>query len=289
MFNYGSMIVILLITTYQIIYNSQRSDKLKESAGMTISMAVCLLASAAMGIVSAQTFEHNLKLSLFIAAVFASCIGYFMGKRFSLVVLINSVLAGWLGAMAGSIFGFILFLSNKIVLITDITFVIVMFLLQQVIDRQLGEMSKKTSKKMTGKPKVQKFETIVTLTLSISIITLAFFTFLNKNHLSTAQIGQPQTQYAILDEENDLQEATIDVTASGFSPKTTIFSEGTVMKVIIHVGPNLADGLKLISSDLGIDADLSEGDNLFIINKPNRGTYEFELGSVSFKGLLIVE
>ncbi|KAB2333298.1 NAD(P)(+) transhydrogenase (Re/Si-specific) subunit beta [Cytobacillus depressus] len=263
---------------------------MKETMGMTFSMTGAFLASIVMGIVSAQTFDHQLMLSLLISSIFASCVGYFSGKRVSLVALLNSVLAGLAGAMVGSVFGVMLFTSNKVILITDTVFVIFLFLLQRMIDRQSGEMShQNTLTKMPVKPLKQKYAYIVTLILSISIFTLSFFIILKKDDFSTTQIGQPQTQYATLDEENDLQEGTIEVTASGLSPINTIFAEGTVMKITLHVDSHLADGLRLVSGDLGIDAELSEGDNIFIINKPNSGTYEFELDQTSFKGTITIE
>ena len=60
------------------------------------------------------------------------------------------------------------------------------------------------------------------------------------------QIGQPQSQHATYDEENDLQEATITLSTSGLSAKNTIFNKGSMMKIIIDVESGVEPGLTLV-------------------------------------------
>ncbi|MFJ5714131.1 hypothetical protein [Neobacillus sp. NPDC093127] len=54
---------------------------------------------------------------------------------------------------------------------------------------------------------------------------------MNAKHLNAGVIGQPQNQAAAIDEENDMQVATVRVTPSGFDPKNTTFKANSMIKV----------------------------------------------------------
>lgn len=89
-------------------------------------------------------------------------------------------------------------------------------------------------------------------------------------------------------EGNDLQVATIDVTASGFVPKVTEFKAGSMIKAVFHVKPNAGTDLKLVSKELNFSKDLVPGDNIFLLNNPQPGTYEIQVGPKAYKGAFTV-
>lgn len=113
------------------------------------------------------------------------------------------------------------------------------------------------------------------------------FTAINQIHIGA--IGAPASQIAVFDEENDLQIASIDVTSSGMIPVNTEFKANTMIKAVFNVKSNAGTDLKLVSKDLNFSADLKPGENMFLLNNPQPGTYEIVEPGKAFKSTFTVK
>jgi hypothetical protein len=288
LFNFGSLLFVVLITSYSIIYGKQRSAKMSEASGMGIAVTLALLSGTAFGFVSGQTFQDYPIAVVIGSMLIAAAAGYINGKWFGLAPSLNGLLAGIFGSLIGSYFGLVLFASQKALLIADILFVICIVLVQRFMDAQAKDKrkSKKSSSKHPNQKKV-KYSGMVILTMLV--VVSAGFILMQKDRIGIGELGQPQTQTAAYDEENDIQEVTIHVSASGISPKTIQFQPESMVKANFNVKPNVNHPVKLHSNELGIDAELREGNNRVIMNKPQPGTYEITLEPGGFTCTFVIE
>lgn len=269
----GSLLFIMLLTIHHVYYMHQRRDSLA-SSGMWAALSIALAAGASFGFVLGQTYQDYPFVTSLSVVLFAA-VGYIAGKQVSAIASLNGLLAGTMGTMIGSYVGLALYPSNKGILIGDILFILIMFILQKMMDSLEDKRRKaKRAKKNANKIKISYTGTIILLS---GVILLAGILVSQSNHIGIGQIGKPQSQKAVYDDENDLQEATIEVTSSGFIPKNTEFKAGTMIKATFDVKQNTGTGLTLISNDLGIHAELKKGENRFIMNNPQPGTYEIQL------------
>lgn len=286
----GSFILVLLITSYSVLFIYQQKEKMNVSFGTIITMVITLSASTAFNVVLAQAFSLKLNATIGVGFLFAAAIGYFAGRPFYMKAVINSVMVGFLGTMLGSVIGRMLIATNAVILITVTSLVIIMYVIQKIIDGNLAKTNtNKKNTKIFVNRQPRRSSYFSTILLSAAVIMLAAVIMMHQNDVIIGQIGQPQTQKAVLDEENELQEATIHITASGISPKDTQFEAGTMIKVIFIVESGAGSDLILDSEELGIHAPLFEGKNNIIINKPQPGKYEFMLESTSFKGTFTIK
>lgn len=265
--NIGSFILIVLITAYPMVYFYKHKVMLPKSAGTILVPVLAVVSGAACGVATAQTFEFDLFVNMIPAMLFAIIVGMASGRGFGLQTAVNGALGGLLGAMLGTVTGSLFFKSNIVVMTADIAFVVLVFLIQKWLDGQL------TRKAATTKQSVKKVGYTRTFMLMAAILVLAGGIFAQKNQIVASSIGQPQSQQAVADEENDLQLATIDITAAGFIPENTELKAGSMIKAVFNVKPNAGTGLKLVSKDLNFSAELNEGRNMFLLNNPQPGTY----------------
>jgi hypothetical protein len=287
--NLGSFVLILLIAGYYTFYLYQKKELLTQTAGMIAISTLSVLSSLVFGAIAAQTFDFDLRLSMGIAILLAIIIAVPGGRLFGLKSAINAVLASVASGVLGTVVGSLFYKSNRVILVADIVFILGAFLVQKTVDWRLNASNEK---RKTKKVLSQKPSYVSTVTLSVIVVTVVGYVLLQHNQISIGVIGQPTSQMAAFDEDNNLQLATIDVTASGFVPKSTELKAYTMLKAVFNVKSNAGSGLKLISQDLGISADLKIGDNIFLLNNPQPGTYEFIVeskDSKKYKGTLIVK
>ncbi|WP_187274468.1 MFS transporter, partial [Paenibacillus sp. N3.4] len=247
--------------------------------------------AAAIGVVLAQVYELTITLPILIASLFAFGTGFFAGKSYSFQAAWNGALVGIMGAMAGVLFGVMLLASNKVILIASTAFLIFMFLTQKWIEWQSNRIEKKTKPVKGGKnqPKAATVTYKGTIILAAVVVVFGAGILIQKNQIKVGLIGQPQTQTATIDEKNDLQVATVQVTRSGLSPKNTDFLPKQMIKAVINVEESAGTGLKLKSPVLGIDANLNKGENVFLMNNPQPGTYTYTVEPGGFKGTFTVK
>jgi hypothetical protein len=86
----------------------------------------------------------------------------------------------------------------------------------------------------------------------------------------------------------DYTKIKIEVTAAGFSPKNSELETGSMLKAVFSVDKATGSDLRLISKDLNIEAPLKPGDNIFLLNNPQPGVYEFQIGGTSYTGTFTV-
>ncbi|MCR8631233.1 cupredoxin domain-containing protein [Paenibacillus radicis (ex Xue et al. 2023)] len=281
----GSLFIVLLITGYFIARIHRYKGLIAGSAGKLSSMAMVAVSSAFLGILTVQTLEYQITLSIVISGLFALTIGFLAGKPFHMLDVINGILSGFLGTLIGIVLGSMIFISGNVIIITDLGYIVCIYLLLRVFDYQINKGQLKNAP-LT--PAAKGYPFIQTILLASVVFVMVGGVILNKSKIAMGQIGQIQSQVTSMDEENDLQVATIDVTASGFNPKNIDFKANTMIKVIFNVSSNAGNGFKLVSKDLKIDAPLKEGKNSFLLDNPQPGKYEFMLGTGDFKGSFTV-
>jgi hypothetical protein len=286
--NYGSLIIIALFTAYNLLMILRRKDHSAELMRLLAGTVISITASAAFSLVFAQTFPFGLFESIGVCLLFAAAVAAAAGIPFNARSVLRFGLAGWLGALIGASLGTMLFASNKAILITDTIFIIIMYLLQRFSEWKANQepnqphQAQKPSKKSSSLSK-KKPSNAGTIVLATGVLVAAALILLQQDAIRTAQIGQPLTQNAVYDDQNDLQAATIEVTSAGFSPRNTEFKPGTLIKAVFHVASGAGSGLTVISNDLNVNAPLKPGDNIFLIRDPKPGTYSFALGAGSSK------
>jgi plastocyanin domain-containing protein len=91
-----------------------------------------------------------------------------------------------------------------------------------------------------------------------------------------------------LEDEPDLQAFEINVTTSGYSPSHIEIKAGILAKINFRLDSGTERMKQLISSEMGINALLSEGDNYFLIRDLAPGTYQYTNETGEFKGTITV-
>ncbi|WP_240416241.1 cupredoxin domain-containing protein [Paenibacillus periandrae] len=281
----GSLFIVLLITGYFIFRIHRYKGFIKSPIGKLSLMVMVAVSSGFIGILSVQTLEYQIIPSIIMSGLFAILAGFLAGQPFCKLDRINAILSGIIGVILGIATGRMIFISSDAIMITDLGYIVCSYLLLSVFDRQINKVQPKEAVSTRTARSSSYFPTL--LLASAVFVMLAVVT-LNTNTIALGQIGQKETQLTAMDEENDLQIATIEVTASGFNPKNTEFKANTMIKVIFNVNSNTSSGLKLVSKDLKIDTLLKNGKNAFLLDDPQPGKYEFMLGSGEFKGSFTV-
>ncbi|RKP53999.1 hypothetical protein D7Z26_11455 [Cohnella endophytica] len=281
--NYGSMIVIALFAGYNLFFIARRNERMDEFARAFVGTFLSFTASMAFGFIFAQTFDYDLYLSMGFGILFAAVATATVGLLFKRKIGLNAALAGVLGALLGAAIGKMVFASDKPILIADTIYIVLMYLLlkfgewktnqETASDKPKKAASKKLSSQAKNKPGYAG-----AVALGVGVVVVALLITTQKDRILSAQIGLPQSKAATYDEQNDLQVATIEVTSAGLSPRNTQFKSGTMIKAIFHVPANSGEDWKLTSAELDVDNSLKPGDNIFLINNPNPGTYTFNLG-----------
>lgn len=283
--NVGSFILIVLITGYHVYFSFHRKELLTRTSGMFIASAFAVLSGFAFGVVQAQTFDFDLSVSVAISILFAIIAGFAGGIPFGLQSAIQGILSGSLGAMLGTILGSLFFKSNLVVMIAAIVFIVCSFFVQKIGDWHVSENNQKKKKTKSSLKRPVYTSTII---LVVCVLACSGYIVLQQGQIRIGSIGQPQSQTAIIDEENDLQVATIDVSASGITPNNTEFTAATMIKAIVNVKMNAGTGLKIVSRDLNFSVDLKPGQNIVLLNNPQPGIYEIEVPSKEYKGTFTV-
>lgn len=279
--NLGSLLLIVLMTAYHIGSGFRRKgSSVRDGAAAVLTF----LSGLAFSAVAAQAFDWSLSMLLLIGAAFAIAAGFAGGIPFGLQPAIQGALTGVLGAMLGTVAGSLFFKSNNVVLAIAIGFIAGSFLIQKIKERlEAGRWSRQQAAAAQQKP---GYSVTAILALCVAIGTGYLFT---ANHsILVGAIGAPASQTAVLDEENDLQIASIDVTAAGMIPANTEFKAGTMIKAVFNVKPNAGSDLKLVSKDLNFNADLKPGENIFLLNNPQPGTYEIVEAGKALKSTFTV-
>jgi hypothetical protein len=289
LFNAGSLLLIGLIAIYQIYGGFRKKDAWSRTVGIRSGVASAVLSGLAFGSILAQAFDASLAVLLAGAAVFGAAAGAFGGLPFGVRAAVNGGLAGMIAAMPGTVLGGLFFGSGKVVLVTALLYIVCVFLLQRAADRFAGGHGNKAAKRSVQAPRTGKASFRSSYILGACAVVCFAGIVLLQDRLHLGAIGQPLAQQAVMDDANDLQVATIDVTGAGFAPKVTEFQSNAMIKVIFNVKASAGNGVTIVSKDLNFSADVKPGQNIFLLNNPQPGDYAIEVGSRGYAGTFTVK
>ncbi|MCC3375437.1 hypothetical protein [Cohnella sp. REN36] len=283
--NIGSLAILALAAGYMLYYVNGRKAVIPAALGRAALIAAALLVSAAASVVAVQAFDYRLPAVIVYAVLFAAAAGGAGFRLYGSLPALHAALAGMLGAIAGVRFGMMLFASAIVVLAAAIAGIVAVFALQKAVDwrAKAAIQPPKAKGKRTSKAP-QAFAAVLAAAVFVSGIEL----IVHRDRIAFGQIGQQASQQAALDEDNNLQIATIDVKATGFSPRDSRFTTGAMVKAVFRVDRPSDAGLTLVCPALGIEAPLKQGDNIFLLNRPQPGVYAFSLGGSRLTGTITI-
>ncbi|OPH51978.1 hypothetical protein BC351_33895 [Paenibacillus ferrarius] len=280
----GSLVLIGLGLSYFLINLYKWNAALSKLAGKTIITLLAAIAGLSVGMLSIQMFAYQVYLSLSLSIFLMLVLGYMAGRLWGVYAIWNTVLTGILGAIVGVRCGMIFYLSGKVMFVTDVIVMILLFLLLKGMEWQAG-LSSQTKSSKTNLLSAR----LATLCLSVIVAGAAIALLVQKDQIVVGQIGQKETQEAVYEESNDLQTIRIELNAGGFNPKNVNFKKATMIKAVFVVSALSDEGLKLKSTDLHIDAVLKKGDNVFLLNNPQPGTYTYTVGDQKATGTFTIK
>ncbi|TVX96508.1 hypothetical protein [Cohnella terricola] len=271
----GSIIMVVLAAGYSLIMPGRRHGGSTGVSGIGLSTLLAVLSGTAIGILSAQAVDYSKLLAMAIVVPVMAALGYWGGRKYSLRFAAHMVLIGSVSGYAGVIFGIGFFSANRVIFVTDVAFIVLLFIVLR-----LAEANTRTVRTDRGRVKsstVNRGAGFI-LMYGTGLTAMAIAITLWGNSVSVGQIGQPLTQLSEYDTEHDLQIAQVEIGAAGLSPANTDFTKGGMMKINFQVKASAGANLTLTSSDLNVDAPLQTGDNVFLFNNPLPGTYKFAVG-----------
>jgi hypothetical protein len=279
--NIGSILLVFGLTGYSIFHFNKAISR--PNRIITNLFAAC--ATAAVGFLFMHITAYQVLLTSGLFLTFAVVFGFFIGDAIHKVKGLDQILSGFLGGVIGTVLGYMTFITATAFLVVDVLFIVFVYVVLQIFDKQQSTTQILPKKKSTNKNSKQPSYKVPGVLSAISVILLTVIT-VNVKDIPAGVIGQPQTQEAILEVENDLQVATIHVTASGFNPKNTTIKANTMVKIIFNSDYEEAF---LVSNDLGLNLKLKYGENMILLNDPEVGEYQFSLEPGNFLGQLTID
>jgi hypothetical protein len=282
----GSILLVLLLTGYYIYHFYLNIEKYK---GLINKITPFLfgISAAALGFSFILTSNYNLFFTVVIGLLFAISSGFTVKKIFQIEKWMNQSLSSLLGYLVGAFIGYMTFISTKPFLIVDVLYIVIIYLMLMYSDKKAAETFQKKSTKKKGKQKPTSNAPSILLAATLLIFVVALS--INVKSIKAGIIGQPQNQTATQDEQNDLQNASIHVTPSGFNPKNTTLKAKTMLKVIFDVDQQVGNNVKLISTDLNLSVNLKKGENVVLLDNPLKGQYQIKIEPGNFTGTLTVK
>lgn len=277
----GSFLLVLLMTGYSIFHIHKNKVALKGSLGICIPASLVGVSSCAFGFLLMQTSSFHIGITIGLSFIFVVVASFLLKGKESY----NELLSGVLGATVGSLVGYMTFGSTTAFFVVDIAFILVLYLVLRWIDRKLAEPQ---PKKKLGKGKSQESRGL-TVILVATVVFVLGFVGVNFDKIPFGTIGQPQNQEATLDTENNLQEAIIEVTPSGFNPKNTTIESQNMVKLMVNAEVTEGKEVRLVSDDLKLNVTLKNGKNMILLNNPLQGKYDLRLEPGKAKGSLTVK
>lgn len=285
MLHAGSFALILLLTGYHVFLMFRRKGLLSLRNGTILAAVFAVLSGLALGAEGVQAFDFRWVVFAWIALI-AAAAGAALGMAYGWQSALNGFMSAVIGALLGLMLGGLFYESRLVVLAVAVLFIICSFVVQKASEH-LVHASHPPMKKsnLINKPS----SAVSTIVLAASLAVLAGGMLLLQDRIALGAIGQPKSLAAAIDEDNDMQVATIEVSAVGFTPANTDFEAKKMIKVVVDVKPRAGAGLKLVSQNLNVDADLKEGENIFLLSNPQPGTYDIAIPSKNFNGTLTVK
>ncbi|WP_284037190.1 hypothetical protein [Neobacillus sp. 114] len=281
----GSLLLVLLITIYCIYHFYRNKDRFSGVIGIITALMIGI-SSAAIGFLLMLATNYQVLITTLICLVYTIGNGLLVRRLFPPEKGMNDILSGLIGALIGSVLGYSTFISNKPFLVIDIAFIVITYIALMYFDRQLAS---KSTENRSKKKNQKQASNVSTISLSAILIVIIVVLGLNVNQIKVGVIGQPQTQTASIDEENDMQVATIRVTASGFNPKNTTFQAHKMIKVNFEASIPKGTQIVLKSEDLKLNMNLKNGKNILLLDNPLEGKYQLTIEPTNATGTFTIK
>ncbi|WP_336788891.1 hypothetical protein [Paenibacillus sp. MMO-177] len=277
----GSLLLVLGATVYLMIAGM---------ANRTVAAALVFLASTALGFLLIETMDYKLWISAVIAGVIATVLGMAYIKKYGGVTAANAAITGWLGVGIGLFAGSRFYVSDAVMIGTDITFVVLAFLMQKAAERYYRKADDPAKPKGKAAVKSNRASGIPASAMYAAAVALFFSVLLSHaDHSSAAKIGQTSTADAVYDADSGIQIATVEVNGAGFNPRNMNFQPDVMIKLVFHVSSLASGGMTFVSEDLKLEAPLHKGDNIFMLKKALPGVYGFTVQGSNVKGTFTVK
>jgi hypothetical protein len=278
-----NVLLILVVTVYFIFVIYQRRKKLTLMAGMMIAMTIGMMVSITLGVLIGVFFNHDLTKSTILAVVVGMIAGYSAGRPISLMAAMDGMLAGIMGGMMGAMLGVMLVIPTTMIWFINIIFVAVMVVLRQLIGEETG-----TAKKEENEVK-RPFFGIVGMMVGLITLTAVLFVvktdYLGVNQANSNGAGGHSSTHAEI--TGDVQEATIHVSSSGYSPQNIELKAGVPAKINFKTEKDAGCVQQVVSKELGMNNMLeAEKDNYIVLKDIKRGTYPYPGGMGSYGGTI---
>lgn len=277
---------ILVITAYIVFVIYQRREKLTCIAGMMIAMTLGMMVSLTLGILIGVYVYHDVTRSTILAVVAGMIAGYSAGKPVSMMAAMDGMLAGIMGGMMGAMLGVMLAVPTAMVWFINILFAAVMIVLLQLIKEETG-----TAKKEENEVKRPLFGSVgmmvglVVLTGVLYVVTTDLF---GVSQASSHEAGSHSSAQAEI--TGDVQEATITVSAAGYSPQNIELKAGVPAKIHFQIEEDAGCLRQVVSKELGINNTFEvKKDNYIVLQDVKPGTYQYICGMGLYGGTITVK
>lgn len=281
-----NVLLVLVVTAYLVFDIYQRRKKLTCMTAMMIAMTIGMMVSISLGVLLGIYFNHDLTKSTILAVVVGMISGYAAGKPVSLMAALDGMLAGIMGGMMGAMLGVMLVVPITMVWFVNVIFIAVMFVLIQLMDDETG-----ASKSDRNQVKNSFFGSVG---LAVALVAVAGLLLVFKGNLlgvtqasSSQSSAGPSAQEQIM---GDVQEATINVSSSGYGPQNLDLKAGIPAKVNFKTENGAGCLRQVVSKELGLNNILSEeGDNYITLKNLKPGTYPYTCGMGMYGGTVTVK
>ncbi|MEW9668068.1 cupredoxin domain-containing protein [Ammoniphilus sp. 3BR4] len=279
-----SIALVVLFTSYCIYYTYKRREQLNCMSGMMISMTIGMMSSISLGAILGVLLNRDLTFTTIIAVTSGMVAGYLTGRPITLMAAMDGIMAGVMGGMMGAMLGVMLLpnSSNLMILFVDLIFVVIMFLLLQLIDEESGASKKEVEP--VRKPLIANPIFLVAIFAFIGVMAWGKY-----GQVEDTNSGQQNTQVQELATGN-YQEATITVDSSGYGPENLELKAGMPIKINFKTGAGAGCLRQVVSKELGINTILEENTNNFdMIGPLEPGVYEYTCGMGMYGGKITVK
>jgi hypothetical protein len=281
-----NVLLILGVTAYFVFYINIRREKLTLMAGMMIAMTIGMMVSLTLGVLLGVYYHHDLTKSTILAVVAGMIAGYSAGRPLSLMAAMDGMLAGIMGGMMGAMLGVMLAVTTTMVWFINIIFVVVMFVLLRLIAEETRTAKKEENE--VNRPFFGRVGMVVGFVALIGVLFVVKPDSLGVYLESSNEAGgQTSTQANII---GNVQEATIHVSASGYSPQNIELIAGVPAKINFKTEKGAGCIRQVVSNELGINNILeAEKDNYIMLRDLKPGTYPYTCGMGLYGGTITVK
>ncbi len=287
MLPYLLLAVVVIITSYIIIFTYRQKEKVTCTSGMMIAMTVAMNAGFYIGTILGVLGQHRMTEPTVFAVIISLIIGYLTGRPFSIMAVLDGMMAGVMGGMMGAMLGVMVFNQSPewILLLMGLLFLLFKFLIWLWLKNGADEH-------FTLSPRMI-WLIIPPLLLFIGL----FLTFSDESREEVANwcnipAGFLQKQgetFGDVQIKDGIQEVQIQVLPNGYTPNHIEMKAGLPIKLrfINYDTKNCAS--HLVSKELGIEKFLDLGETVIEIPPLKSGTYSFHCEMNMFFGKLVIQ